>query len=164
MFRIIRRDPFRDLMRLSDSMDRMFDDPFMDLDWDVNQPTGGTLALDVVEKDDEFVVSAALPGLDPDDLDISVSGNTLNIKGEIKEEQEKEAGQYHLHERRYGSFARSITLPTTIDSKTIEANYVNGVLKLHLPKSEEAKPRRIPVKTSLPKMIEGKVREITGKN
>lgn len=164
MFNMIRSDPFRDLMRMRDSMDRMFEDPFMDLGWDANQTSNGTLALDVVEKDDEFVVSASLPGMDPDDLDISVSGNTLNIKGEIKEEREQDKGQYHLHERRYGSFARSITLPTTINSKTIEANYVNGVLKLRLPKSEEAKPRRIPVKTSLPKMIEGKVREITGKD
>ena len=164
MFRIIRRDPFRDLMRWSDSMDRFFEDPFLDTNWDINQPRGGTLALDVVEKDDKFVVSASLPGIDPDDLDISVSGNTLSIKGEIREEQEKEEGEYHLHERRYGNFARSITLPTSINPKNIEANYVNGVLKLHLPKSEEAKPRRIPVKTSLPKMIEGKVREIKSKN
>ena len=92
-----------------------------------------------------------------------VSGNTLIIKGESKSEEEKEQGHYHLTERRYGSFARRITLPSSVKADRIEASYEAGVLKLRLPKAEEAKPKRIPVKTSVPKMIEGKMREITGK-
>jgi len=165
MFNIIRRDPFREMLQIRNTMDRLFEDAFSgwwDVDW--SQSWTGGLPLDVIEKDDEYIVSASLPGIKPDDLDISFTGNTLTIKGEVKAEDEKEQGQYHLRERRYGSFARSLTLPAGIKGDKIEASYEAGILKLHLPKADEAKPKRIKVKTSVPKMIEGKVREIAGKN
>jgi HSP20 family protein len=163
MFNIIRRDPFRELSQMRSAMDRMFDDAFSDWGGDWSQPLSGVLPLDVVEKDNEFLVSASIPGINPDDLEITYTGNTLTIKGESKGEEEKEEGHYHLRERRYGSFARSITLPASVKADRIDASYEAGVLKLRLPKAEEAKPKRIPIKTSVPKMIEGKVREISGK-
>ena len=164
MFNIIRRDPFREMSQMRTAMDRMFDDVFSDWGWDWSQPLRGALPLDVVEKDEEFLVSASIPGINPDELEITYAGNTLTIKGESKGEEEKEQGRYHLRERHCGSFARSITLPTSVNAERIEASYEAGVLKLRLPKSEEVKQKRIPVKTSLPKMVEGKAREISNKN
>jgi HSP20 family protein len=116
------------------------------------------LAVDVVENKDDFVVKASIPGINPDDLDVSYSDDTLTIKGEIKSENEYKEDQYHLRERRYGSFARSISLPTKIKGDAIDASYQNGVLTLRLPKAEEVKPKRIAIKVGDQKMIEGKAR------
>jgi HSP20 family protein len=145
-------------------MDRMFDNAFFGepLEW---RTFSGDLALDVAENENEFLVKASLPGINPDDLDITFSGKTLTIKGEYKAEEEKEDVHYHMRERRYGSFSRSLSLPTPIKSDAIEAKYEAGVLTLHLPKTEEAKPKRIAVGVSeQPQMIEGKVSDIKGKN
>jgi HSP20 family protein len=106
------------------------------------------LALDLYETDDNLVVETSLPGINPDDVDISIVGNTLTIKGETKHEAEKEEkGRYHYRERRYGAFRRSIILPTGVNTDAAEAVFEKGVLKLTLPKVEEAKPKRIQVKT-----------------
>jgi HSP20 family protein len=144
-------------------MDRMFDNAFFGepSEW----RTFSDLALDVAENENEFLVKASLPGINPDDLDITFSGKTLTIKGEYKAEEEKEDVHYHLRERRYGSFSRSLSLPSPIDADAIQAKYEAGVLTLHLPKTEEAKPKRIAVGVSdKPQMIEGKVSDIKGKN
>jgi len=106
------------------------------------------LALDVAETEDKFIVKASLPGINPDDLDITFTDNVLTIKGEIKEEQDIEEGKYHLRERRYGMFQRSIALPVPVDSNKIEAVYKDGVLTLSIPKVEEIKPKKISVKAS----------------
>jgi HSP20 family protein len=105
------------------------------------------LALDVLEQDDRYVVKASLPGIDPEDLDITFENGVLTIKGEIREDHEVEEARYHVRERRYGAFSRSLTLPAGVDEEKIQANYEAGVLSLALPKSEAAKPKRIPVKT-----------------
>jgi len=164
MFDIIRRDPYREMMRIRNTMDRFFDEFFTGLPMEWRQPWFGELALDVAEKDDEFIVKASLPGINPDDLEITFSQNTLTIKGETKAEKEEEEAHYHLRERRYGSFARSITLPTDVNPDDIHASYEAGVLTLHLPKTEEVKPKRIAIKSAEPKMIEGKARDIGSKN
>ena len=104
------------------------------------------LALDVAENEDNFVVKASLAGIDPDDLDITLTDNVLTIKGEIKEEKEKEEGVYHLRERRYGMFQRSIALPVPVNAEKIDAVYKDGVLTLTIPKVEEIKPKKISVK------------------
>lgn len=165
MNNIIRRDPFREILSLRSAMDRLFDDTvFSGGNWEL-QPFSGDLALDVSETEDEFLVKASVPGIDPDDLDISFSGRTLTIKGETKSEEGKEGQRYHLRERRYGSFARSITLPTPIKVDSIEARYDAGVLTLHLPKTEEVKPKRIAIHAgSGSKMLEGKAKDIANKN
>jgi HSP20 family protein len=160
----IRRDPFRELLSFRREMDRYFDNAFYGSQWEW-QPFSGELALDVAEKGDEFVVTASLPGMKPEDLDISFTNRTLTIKGEYKTEEQKEDVHYHLRERRAGSFARSITLPTPVNGEAIQANYEAGVLTLRLPKTEEVKPKRIAVHSAeTPQMIEGKAKEIASKN
>jgi HSP20 family protein len=163
MSNLTRWDPFREMMSLRNAMDRMFDDPFFGLRSDWGEQVNWGLALDVAETEDNFVVKASLPGIKPDDLDITYNNNTLTIKGQVQEEKDSEERHYHLRERRYGSFTRSITLPGSVKADAIEANYDSGVLTLTLPKVEEAKPRRIAVK-QVAKMIEGKVKDIASKN
>ncbi len=164
MNNLIRQDPFREMMSLRSMMDRLFDSAFLGSPWEW-QPMAGELALDVAETENEFLVKASLPGINPDDLDVTVSGRTLTIKGEYKAEEEKEDVHYHLRERRYGSFARSLTLPTPIQSDAVEARFEAGVLTLHLPKTEEVKPKRIAVRNAeTPQMIEGKATDIKAKN
>ena len=143
---LVRWDPFREVVSLRDAMDRLFEESLVGLPAAVR---GGirALALDICETDDNLVVEASLPGFKPEDVDISVVGSTLNIKAESKSEEEKEeTGKYHYRERRWGSFQRSVTLPTEVDANKAEAAFENGVLKLTLPKVEEAKPKRIEVK------------------
>lgn len=160
---LARWDPFRDFLTLRHSMDRLFDRFFEDSNyW---QTVSWSMPLDVIERDDEFVVKASLPGINPDDLEITYSDNVLTIKGEIKREEEVEEARYHLRERRYGSFSRSISLPTRIDADQIEANYESGELHLRLPKTEEVRPKRIQIQAGSPqKMIEGQFQEASRKN
>lgn len=96
-------------------------------------------AIDVVEKDNEYAISAELPGLDEKDVDVSVSEDMLTIKGEKKEEKEEKAKNYYLSERRYGSFQRTFQLPPGVDAERIEANFQKGVLRVTLPKTPEAR-------------------------
>jgi HSP20 family protein len=149
---ITRRNPFRDMLDMRDMMDRMLERDFFGSsmfrsEWD--------LPLDVAEKTDEFVVKASIPGIKPDDLEITYNNNVLTIKGEVKGEKEEKDTRYHLQERWSGSFSRSISLPGGIKADDIQASYQSGVLTLHLPKKEEIKPKRISIKTEEPKVIEG---------
>ena len=153
---LTRWDPFQEMLNLRRTVDRLFDNASQDHDWAQSTPWG--LAVDVVENKDDFIVKASVPGINPDDLDISYVDDTLTIKGEIKSENEVKEDQYHLRERRYGTFSRSITLPTKIKGDAIEASYQNGVITLRLPKAEEVKPKRIAIKVGDQKMIEGKVK------
>lgn len=107
---------------------------------------GAALAVDMYETDDDVVVKTALPGIDPDDVEISVTGDSLTIKGETKAEEEVEKGNYVCRERRFGAYSRSLTLPVSVKAEKAEAEYENGVLTLRLPKVEEAKPKAIQVK------------------
>jgi HSP20 family protein len=151
---MIRRwDPLREMMVLRNSLDRVVD---RDLalapgDW---KSFNWSVALDVVENDDEYLVKASLPGIDPEDLDITFDDNRLTIKGEVKDEKDVEVTRYHLRERRYGSFTRSIKMPSGIQSDEIEARYDKGVLELHLPKIEEVKPKKITIQASNPEIID----------
>ncbi|HLE51593.1 MAG TPA: Hsp20/alpha crystallin family protein [Anaerolineales bacterium] len=161
---LTRWDPFRELITIRNTMDRLFDSALVGspTTW---QPAAWDLALDVAESEDEFTVKASIPGINPDDLEITFTNNTLTIKGETKEEKEVEQAHYHLRERRYGSFARSITLPAGIEAEKIQANYEAGVLKLRLPKAEEVKPKKIAIRTTAsPKVIEAKVSDVPSKN
>ena len=118
----------------------------------------------MAEKDDAFVVKASIPGINADDLEITLSDNVLTIKGEIKADEDIEEEQYHVRERRYGSFMRSVTLPTPVDADAVEATYEHGVLTLTVPKAEEAKPKRIAIRSNgHQKMIEGKATEVEKK-
>jgi HSP20 family protein len=151
---LTRWDPFQEMLNLRRTVDRLFDNVSPDREW--AQPSMWGLAVDMVENKDDFLVKASIPGINPDDLDISYSDDTLTIKGEIKEDKDVKQDQYHLRERRYGTFMRSVTLPTRIKGDAIEASYQNGVVTLRLPKAEEVKPKRIAIKVGSQKMIEGK--------
>ncbi|HUT59313.1 MAG TPA: Hsp20/alpha crystallin family protein [Phycisphaerae bacterium] len=136
------------LARLQDEMNDLFGRFFGD--WGL-APFSGTgawfPALDLSEKDDAFVVKAELPGLKPDEIDISVRGNTLTLSGEKKESSE-DSGENHYHtERRYGAFRRDVTLPAEVNAEKIEASHRDGVLIVTLPKSEQAKPKKIKIST-----------------
>ena len=114
----------------------------------------------MAEQDDAYVVKASLPGIKVEDLDISVTGNTLTIKGQVEDEKTISEEQYHLRERRYGSFARTITLPASVDAESVEATYEDGVLTLTAPKTEEDKRKRItvtPVNSS--KLLDSKAKK-----
>jgi HSP20 family protein len=153
---LTRWDPFQEMLNLRRTVDRLFDNVTPDHEW--SQPAMWGLAVDVVENKDDLLVKASVPGINPHDLDVSYSDGTLTIKGEVKSDNEVKENQYHLRERRYGSFARSISLPTKIKGDAYETSYQNGVLTLRLPKAEEVKPKRIAIKVGDQKMIEGKVK------
>ena len=140
---LTRWDPFRDMISMRRMMDRMIDQSLGE-NGDLPQAEW-SLPLDVVEHENEYVVKANLPGVKPDDLDITYDKGVLSIRGETKEESDKEEGQYHLRERRWGTFSRSISLPTVIQADEIQANFSNGILSLTLPKSEDVKPKRIAI-------------------
>lgn len=104
-------------------------------------------ALDVSETDDAVLVHAEIPGIDPKELDIAVVGDTLTIRGEKKDEAEQKGRNYHRVERRYGAFTRSLRLPAAVEADKVTAKAHAGVLEIRLPKKEEAKAKRIKIKT-----------------
>jgi HSP20 family protein len=140
--------PFNDLNRIRNQLDRIFEDPFS-----LATPTssffeGWNPAVDIYEDKDKYVVNAELPGMRREDIDVSLDGNTLTISGERKQEEEKKEGENYRSERYFGRFQRCVTLPSGVDANKIQASYKDGVLTVTLPKSEEAKPKQIQVKTS----------------
>lgn len=138
--------PFREL----EDLERRFEDVFgrsylPSIWWRSPEERGWMPAIDVFEKGDKFVVKAELPGMKEEDIDVSVVGDTLTIKGEKKTETEVKEEDYYRCERSYGSFFRSIPLPSTVDADKIEANYEGGVLEVSLPKAAEVKPKKVTV-------------------
>lgn len=104
------------------------------------------LLIDVIETAELVIVNAEIPGIDPKEVDISITGNTLTIKGEKKVEKEEKEKQYHRIERNYGSFARIVEIPLLVDAEKVKAEYKNGVLKITIPKSEKIKPKQITIR------------------
>lgn len=138
-----RWDPFREMVSMRRAVDRLIENSMGNEDF--NQAEW-SLPLDVVEKEDAYLVKASVPGIKPDELEITYNKGLLTIRGEVKDEAETDKGEYHVRERRYGAFSRTIALPTTVKADDIQANYENGVLVLKLPLAEEIKPRRIQIK------------------
>ena len=147
MSNIVRWEPFRELVSLREAMDRLFEESFV-------RPGGGRLApagmeipaVDMYQTDDAVVVKSAIPGIKPEDIDISITGDTLTIRGETRVEEEVNEENYIRRERRYGSFCRSLALPLPVVTDKAEAEFENGVLTLTLPKAEEVKPKAIKIK------------------
>jgi len=159
MANLIRRDPIREMLSWNRAMERMFENLYDDGELGFGEPLNLRMPLDVVENDEEFVVKADVAGIDPDNIEITYTDNNLSIKGEMSDEREEEGeeGRYHLRERRYGTFSRTISMPGSVDVDNIQAETENGVLKIHLPKKEEVKPRRIEIGGGSKKnVIEGK--------
>ena len=144
MSNITRWEPFRDMVNMRKDMDRLIDQFFS---VPATAQTGwGLPMVDMYQTDDEIVVKATMPGLDPKDLDIQITGDTLTISGEVKKEEAKEGAKYHIREHRFQSFSRSLTLPTAVVADKADAEMKNGILTLKMPKAEESKPKVITVK------------------
>jgi HSP20 family protein len=139
--------PFRELQEMERRFEDIFSRPFLPAVWR-RIPTvemGWAPAIEVFEKEDKFVVKAELPGMKEEDIDISVVGDTLTIKGERKAESEVKEEDYYCCERSYGSFSRSIAIPSNVNANKIEASYEDGVLEVSLPKAPEVKPKKVTV-------------------
>jgi HSP20 family protein len=138
--------PFREFDRMRRDMDRLWDSFFEGGVRRTDEEGEWLPSLDVAETKNEIVVKAEVPGMDSKDIDISLSDGLLTIKGEKKQEREEKEEDYHLVERSYGTFTRSVRLPKEVKRDKISASYKNGVLKVTLPKSEEAKQKEIKIK------------------
>ena len=147
---LVRWEPFREMMTLRDAMGRLFDESMVRPGIAVGWPFGSreempVPAIDMYQTDSDVVVKATLPGLKPEEVEITVVGNTLEIKGETKEESEDKQGDYYYRERSYGSFQRCLTLPVEIKSDEVEATFENGLLVLKMPKAEQVKAKQIKI-------------------
>jgi HSP20 family protein len=148
---IVRWEPFRDLAGLQERMNRLFEESLrtrgsgsgQEEDWAL----GGSWAppVDIYEHESNIVLKAELPGIDPKDVELRVENNVLTVRGQRKLEEEVKRDNYHRVERAYGVFTRQFTLPTTVDAEKIKADYKDGVLKVVIPKREEAKPKQISI-------------------
>jgi HSP20 family protein len=147
---IVRWEPFRDLLSLQDRMNRLFDESYRSTQrggTDDEWALGGSWApaVDIYEQGTDIVLKAELPGVDPKDVDIRLENNVLSLRGQRKLESEVKRESYHRVERSYGTFSRSFTLPTVVDQASIKAEFKDGLLRLTLPKREEAKPKQIQI-------------------
>jgi HSP20 family protein len=136
-----------DLFGIQREMNRMFNSFFGRNSQDEDSVLASWApAVDISERDDQYLVKVELPGVNKDDVKITLESNMLTIRGEKKEEKDEKKENYHRVERNYGSFQRSFTLPTAVKNDKIDASYKDGVLIIALPKAEEAKPKQIEVK------------------
>jgi HSP20 family protein len=147
---LVRWDPFRELEEVSDRLNRMFARPaasgingketMIVADW--------TPAVDISETEGEYLIKAEIPDVKKEDVKVTVEDGVLTIQGQRKQEKEEKGMKYHRIERSYGSFARTFSLPDVIEEDKAKAEFKDGVLSLHLPKSEKAKPKAIEVKVA----------------
>jgi HSP20 family protein len=142
-----RWDPFREMVGLRDTMDRLLQQNLRPGQL-LSTIRPDAIPLDVVEREDSYIVRAALPGVNPDDIEVVVQGERLTLRAEVKEEQEQRGDNGLVRELRTGSLQRTISLPSPVSSDKAEAKVENGVLTLRLPKIQETLPRRISVSTS----------------
>ena len=143
---VVRWDPFRDLGMLQDRMNRLFDDAGRG--WRSDEPAATTSwspSVDIFETEGEIVVKSELPGMDRKDISLHLENNVLTLRGERKFEKETKEENYHRIERSYGNFSRSFSIPATVDEEKIRADYKDGVLKIVLPKKEQAKAKQIKI-------------------
>lgn len=148
MTNIIRWDPFREVSDMRIAMNGLFGRGFIRPVRVVSGEGNGYFPVDLYETDDEVVVEASLPGVKPEELQVSVTGDTLTVRGETKSAHEEEKPNFYRKERRYGSFQRVLTLPTEVDSDKAAATFENGVLNLRLPKKPEVRTKTIEIKAS----------------
>jgi HSP20 family protein len=149
MTALMRWDPFRELEEMSDRLNRMVARPATKTngkealtvaDW---MPT-----VDISETDGEYLIKAELPEVKKEDVKVTVENGVLTLQGERRQEKEEKGKRFHRVERLYGSFVRSFSLPESVDESGVKAEYKEGVLNLHLPKSEKVKPKAIDVKVA----------------
>ena len=138
-------NPFREMVAMQSALDKLFDQTWEG--WPEGRMNGNTLALDVDETNDNFVVTADLPGINPENIEVTVHDDMLTINAEMPERTvEHESGKALVRERRYGRFSRSLRLPHSVNSEGVVADFREGTLTLTLPKAENAKVKTIPVR------------------
>ena len=147
---LVRWDPFRELEEVSDRLNRMFERPatrtsngketMIVADW--------TPSVDISETAEEYQIKAEIPDVKKEDVKVTLEDGVLTIQGQRKQQKEEEGTKYHRIERSYGSFVRTFSLPDVIEAEKVRAEFKDGVLNLHLPKSEKAKPKAIEVKVA----------------
>jgi len=145
--KLTRYEPFDALVPLRDAMNRLFEDSFVGSGPLGLSLEGRTFPVDIYETDKHYTIEAGLPGVKPEDIQITALGDTLTIRATQKHEEKKETGTYVRRERYEGEISRTIVLPTTVEAETVEATYEHGILKLQVPKAEEAKAKQIRVQT-----------------
>jgi HSP20 family protein len=138
--------PFDELTSFRREMDQLWDRFFSERPALDMLEKGWEPTMDITETKSDLIVKAELPGIDPKEIDISLTGDTLTIKGEKQQEKEEKEENYYRIERSYGIFSRTIKLPVSVQNDKIKASYQHGVLKITLPKSEEAKQKQIKIK------------------
>jgi HSP20 family protein len=146
MAELVRWEPRREMTSLRDAMDRLFEDAFIQSGWFA--PAWGAaemLPVDVYETDDQLVVKATVPGVKPEEIEVTVTGDLLTIKGEFKQEENVEKPTYLRQERRFGSFCRQVGLPAGVKPDEAKATFENGVLTLEMPKAEAAQAKTVKV-------------------
>jgi HSP20 family protein len=156
---ITRWDPFRDVLSLQNRLNSLFQE--------YNRGEGDALTtaafvppVDVYEDEHQIVLKLEVPGMKESDLDVQLENNVLTVKGERKFETEEKEENFHRIERRYGSFYRSFTIPSTVNPDSVKASYEAGVLKVELEKRAEAKPKQIKVEVGAPKQVEAGKKEV----
>ena len=153
---LTRWDPFRELASVQDRMNRLFQDSFGQSREEGLTTAAFAPAVDIYEDEHSIALKVEVPGIDEKDIDVRLENNTLTIRGERKFEKEEKEENFRRVERQYGGFTRSFTLPNTVDTESIQANYDKGILKIQLAKKAEAKPKQIKVNVGSHKSIEGK--------
>jgi HSP20 family protein len=159
---LTRWDPFREFSTLQDRMNRLFRDSYGERE-EALTTSSFAPAVDVYEDDHNLTLKIEVPGIDEKDIDVRVENNVLSVHGERKFEKEEKEENFRRVERQYGSFTRSFTLPNTVDTDRVQANYEKGILKIQLAKKAEAKPKQIKVNVSSEKSLEGKEAKGTSK-
>ena len=146
-----RWDPITEMRRMQENVNRLWRNFYPDAEG--QEMENWAIPLDVVQEGDNFVIHASLPGVSPDDIDVSIEDNVLTVKGHTKVERERKEGNYLMRERRTGSFHRSLRLPDTVDTEKAQPYYEHGVLTISIPKAESKKARHLKVGTG--KALEG---------
>ncbi len=146
MAELVKWEPAREMMSLRDVMDRLFEESFLRPGWfGMGESAASALPMDVYETDDHVVVKATVPGIKPEDIEVTVAGDVLTIKGEFKAEEKTEKRNYLRQERRYGSFCRQLSVPAGTEADKVKATFEHGILTLELPKVEAKKAKTVKV-------------------
>jgi HSP20 family protein len=145
---IIRWDPFRDIITLREKMNRLFEDAVTARGEEKDMISSTWIpSVDIYETENSLVLTAEVPGVDENNIEIKIEDNTLSLKGERNFEEETSEENYHRIERSYGSFYRSFTIPRNVDQEKIKAEHQSGVLRITMPKKPESKPKTVKVLT-----------------
>jgi HSP20 family protein len=143
---LARWNPSREMLSLREAMDRLFEESFLRPGWfGATETPAAVLPLDIYESGDKVIVKAAAPGVAAEDIAVTITGDVLTIKGEMKAEEKIEKGNYLRQERRYGSFCRQVSLPAGVQTEGVQAAFKDGILTLELTKAEAVQTKTVKV-------------------